>query len=253
MSRPNRRTTRKVKQEVGESRVIDKKDSFTRNNDWTLDWFHPTVAQKEIVNSLYQNPLTIVQAPSGCGKSATVLHTALKEYRLGNYSKIILVKNPTEAGDDMLGYLKGDQNEKLQAHMQSMKGIFLQFMSANKLENDMSAGNIQLTIPNYLLGSTLDHAFIIVEEAQTMSPNTLKLIMERAGEGTTVAVVGDRKQTYSIKKRDDGLSDLVNKVCYFNHDIKMVKPNIPVGYVELDSSENQRSELSRFIVDLYDE
>lgn len=251
MAKVNKRVTRSAKQENGESRVIDKKYAFTQNNDWKLDQFHPTKAQKKIVESLYQNPLTIVQAPSGCGKSSVVLHTALKEYRLGNYSKIILVKNPTEAGDDMLGYLKGDMNDKLAAHMHSMKGIFLQFMSANKLENDISSGNIVLTIPNYLLGSTIDNAFILIEEAQTMSPQTLKLIMERAGANTTVAVVGDKRQTYSIKKREDGLSDLVNRVTYINYDLRMVRPNMPIGYVELDSSENQRSELSRFVVDLY--
>src|SRR5690606_32373790 len=122
------------------------------------------------------------------------------------------IKNPTEAGDDQIGFLQGGAEDKISYHIHSMKGIFLQFMSAEKLDNDIKSGNIVITIPNFLLGATIERSIIIIEEAQTMSPNTIKLIAERAGEGSIVVVVGDSKQRYSVKKREDGFNDLIRKV-----------------------------------------
>lgn len=252
MSRRQRKMTRTRKQEEGFERVVDKKP--TMNTGWTLGWFQPEGDQHLIIDSMSSKPLTVVQAPSGTGKSTTVLWKALSEYAAGEYKKIYLIKNPTECGDDLLGFLKGELESKLSAHIESMKGIFHQFMTKEKLQNDVSAGNIVITIPNYLLGATIDNSIIIIEEAQTMSPNTIKLITERCGMDSKVVIVGDPKQTYSVKKRPDGLADLVSRVTrqdgYGNRYSK--HPSI-VGYIKMTSSNNMRSELSRFITDLYEE
>lgn len=250
----NRKKTRKFKQESGMNRVIDKKESFQK--DWDLDWFTPSDTQYEIVNSVDRNYLTVIQGASGTGKSAVTMWKALQEYRQGNYSQIILIKNPAESGDDKIGFLKGDEQDKLKAHMDAMETIFHQFISKNKLEVARKSENICLTIPNYIQGKTFDNAFIIIEEAQNMSPSTLKLCMERAGTNSTIVVLGDRKQTYAVSRRNDGLSDLVNRLCTDEYGARIVKLSHPpgyVGYVELTSKDNQRSEISRFITDLYDD
>lgn len=250
----NSRMSRKAKQELSMSRNVDKKVSFLNNEqDYKLDWFIPTQDQSKIVESMQTNLVTVVQAPSGCGKSATAMWAALKEYRVDATKKILLVKNPTEVGDDALGFLKGDEQEKLGPHVESMKTIFAQFMGKNKLENDLSSGNIKIGIPNFYLGQTLDNTIILIEEAQTMSPPTLKLMMERAGTNSKVVVLGDSKQTYSIKKRPNGLADLINRITYDNHGIRLPNVNMPVGYIEMDSNNNKRSDLSKWVTDLYDD
>lgn len=251
MSRSDRKRTRRRKIEDGEERTIKKKPGF--DSHWTLDWFEPSGDQFLIVDSMDEKDLTIVQAPSGCGKSTTVLWKALNDYRSGKYRQVYLVKNPTEAGDDMLGYLQGDKDSKLSAHIESMKTIFHQFMTKEKLQNDISAGNIVIDIPNYLLGKTIDHSVIILEEGQTMSPNTIKLVTERAGEGTIVVIVGDPKQTYSIKKRPDGLNDLVRRVTKEVGGYRYSKFPKSVGYIRMEANNNMRSNLSRFITELYEE
>ena len=218
---------------------------------WNLDWYKPNGRQCDIIDSIDRHDLTIVDAPSGTGKSSTVIYKAIQEYRRGAFRKIVLIKNPSESADDQIGYLSGSKSDKLTAHMQSMKKLFQQFMSNNKLENDLSNGNIVLDIPNYLLGATIDDSLVLIEEAQTMSPNILKLCMERAGKGTKVVVVGDSKQRYSAKKRDDGLADLIEKVTYDNYGARFSNSDF-VGYVKMDSSHNMRSDLSKFITDLYD-
>lgn len=220
------------------------------NTGWNLNWYKPEGRQRDILDCIDNCDLTIVNAPSGTGKSSTVIFKALQEYRSRNFQKVYLIKTPSEAGDDMLGYLKGGKEDKLASHMQSMKGLFLQFMDKAKLEMDIKNENIIMDVPNYLLGATLNHSLIILEEAQTMSPETIKLCCERAGEGSKVVIVGDSRQRYSAKKRDDGLQDLINKVTFQGHGTRFSNYE-NVGYVEMDSSDNKRSDLSRFIIELY--
>lgn len=233
-----------------EARKIGKKPSF--DQDWHLDWFTPVGKQNDIVESMDNNELTIIKAVSGTGKSTTVLWKALSEYKAGNFRQVWLVKNPTEVGDDHLGLLSGDKNTKLTSHIESMKTIFLQFMTKNKLENDLSNGNIRIDIPNYLLGMTIDSSVIILEEAQLMSPATIKLVSERAGEGSIVIVLGDPKQAYGIKKREDGLSDLIRRTTEEVDGETVSKFPDRVGFVQMKADHNMRSSLSAFVTELYE-
>lgn len=243
----NTRNTRKAKQERGEVRIPSPKF-----DNYKLDWFVPELKQSDIIESINENDLTIVDSPSGTGKSTTVLWKALSEYKAKNFEKLYLIKNPTEAGDDQIGFLPSSAEDKISVHMEAMKSIFYQFISKEKLENDIKSGNIILTIPNFLLGVTLDNAFIIIEEAQTMSPNTIKLISERAGQNSIVVVVGDSRQRYSVRKREDGLNDLIKRVTDENEDGVRFAKYESTGYIKMTSENNMRSNLSRFITEIYD-
>ena len=242
----NTAKTRKSKQEKGETRTTNSKFS-----SFELSWFSPVGEQQKIVDSMDCHDLTIVDSPSGTGKSSTVLWKALSDYQRGVFDKIYLIKNPTEAGDDQIGFLPSSAEDKISVHMEAMKSIFYQFVSKEKLENDIKTGNIILTIPNFLLGTTIDSSVIILEEAQTMSPNTVKLISERAGHGSIVVVVGDSKQRYSVKKREDGLNDLISRVTTEVDGVKVSKYD-NTGYIKMTSDNNMRSSLSKFITEIYE-
>ena len=242
----NTSRTRKGKQENNESRTVNSKFS-----SFELSWFSPVGEQQSIVDSMDYNELTIVDSPSGTGKSSTVLWNALTEYKNKNFDKVYLIKNPTEAGDDQIGFLPSSAEDKISVHMEAMKSIFYQFVSKEKLENDIKTGNIVLTIPNFLLGTTIDNAIIILEEAQTMSPNTVKLISERAGKGSIVVIVGDSRQRYSVKKRDDGLNDLITRVTDEIDGVRRSKYD-NTGYIKMTSDNNMRSSLSKFITEIYE-
>ena len=127
-----------------------------KSESYNLDWFAPEGEQHRIVTGMGSMELVIVDAPSGTGKSTTVLWKALLDYKSGLFDRVILIKTPTEGGDDQIGFLSGDKNTKLEAHMDAMKSIFWQFMSKGKLENDIKNENIVLDIPNYLLGKKFD-------------------------------------------------------------------------------------------------
>jgi len=251
MGKSNRQRVQDNKAVKAGSKYQEKVVQFQASNDWKLDWFIPEGNQPLIVESMRKNPLTIVKGPSGTGKTSTVLNEALKYLKDGEFSRIVFVKNPTEAGDDQIGYLKGEQEDKLKAHFHETRRIFLSFLSKGKLECDEAKGKIEFAIPNFLLGATIDNAVLILDETQTMSPGTLKLLMERAGMNTIVIVMGDSRQAYSVKKREDGFADLISKVTERNSDGELESTEELMGFVELTTDDNKRSALSKRITELY--
>lgn len=221
------------------------------NDDYRLDEFTPVGNQEAIVRSMVWNDLTIVNAPAGTGKTTTALWKALQMLKAGDFRKLIFLKNPTEVGDDQIGFLSGDKTDKLAAHYESTKRIFQQFMTANKLENDIASGKIELNIPNYALGATWDNSIILIDEVQLMSPNTVKLLLERAGLNTRIVIIGDVNQTYAIKRRANGLGDLLDRVVPINEEGEREAIVDFIGYVEMTTADNQRSRLSQFITEVY--
>ena len=239
--RHDQRELRGVAQEVNSLR--------SSNEKYSLDWFKPQGRQQDIVDAIDQYDWVGVQAPSGCGKTTTVVWKALGLLGKG-YRKIVFVKNPTEAGDDQIGFLTGNESSKLEPHFDSMRGVFLDFMNKGKLESDEKNLNIQFKIPNFLLGATISDAIVILDECQTYSPNTLKLLMERVDDSCKLILLGDRMQQYSVKKRTDGFTDLLNRITSVDDKGRYsVEPLFK--YVELTTNENKRGAISKRVTEIY--
>lgn len=225
----------------------------TKREEYKLDWFKPTETQKDIIYSMIQDDLTLVQGSSGCGKSTTIIWQALKDLKAGVYDKIVFVKTPVESTDDGIGFLPSTIDDKLMSHFEASKSIFHNFMSPAKLEMDIKHEKILFKIPNFIQGCTLDNTLLIIEEAQQISPPILKLVMERIGKnGAKVVVLGDKNQQYALKKRPNGFTDFVEKVTDVDEEGRYSK--IPtIGYVEMTAKDNMRSDLSKLIVSIYEE
>ncbi|QOI67993.1 hypothetical protein vecB_055 [Escherichia phage VEcB] len=95
------------------------------NDDYRLDEFTPVGNQEAIVRSMVWNDLTIVNAPAGTGKTTTALWKALQMLKAGDFRKLIFLKNPTEVGDDQIGFLSGDKTDKLAAQ-ETIPGLVIQ-------------------------------------------------------------------------------------------------------------------------------
>lgn len=230
--------------------IVQEVNSLRSSNEkYSLDWFKPQGRQQDIVDAIDQYDWVGVQAPSGCGKTTTVVWKALSLLGKG-YRKIVFVKNPTEAGDDQIGFLTGHESSKLEPHFDSMRGVFLDFMNKGKLESDEKNLNIQFKIPNFLLGATISDAVVILDECQTYSPNTLKLLMERVDDSCKLILLGDRMQQYSVKKRTDGFTDLLNRITDVDDKGRYsVEPLFK--YVELTTNENKRGAISKRVTEIY--
>lgn len=238
--------SRKEKQQVPTER-------HNQSNDWYLDNFHPQGLQIDCVESFEKNIFTIVDAPSGCGKSSVALHWGLQQLRNRDVNQLIFIKNPTEAGDDKIGFLSGDEQDKLQAHMDTTKRIFDTFLSKGALECAIKKDNIRLTIPNFLLGATFDNAVVIIDETQVMSDKTVKMLLERCGKNAKYIIAGDSGQRYSVGNRNDGFKDLINRVTGEGGGIRQSIYPGKIGYIKMTYLDNMRSDGSALINKVYED
>ena len=242
----------KKAQKTAQGEQVCREEQKAKREEFNLGWFNPTEAQKDIIYSMTEDDLTLVAASSGTGKSTTVIYKALQDYKAGLYQKIIFIKTPVDSTDDSIGFLPSTADDKLKVHFEVTKGIFCQFMSEAKLEMEEKRGNIQFKIPNFIQGATLDNSIVIIDESQQISPPILKLLMERIGKGSKLAVLGDKRQCYANKKRVDGFTHFVNMVTDSDDEGIFSKVDT-IGYVELIAVDNMRSPLSKLVVSLYEE
>lgn len=230
-------------------------NAYKFNNDWNLDWFEPSPKQQEALEKFDNSVFNILDASSGCGKTSVGLWYALSKYRKGDYQKLIFIKGATEVGDDAIGFLPNGIDDKLAVHYNTTREIFWNFISKNKMECDENNRNIVLTIPNFLLGSTFDNAIVLIDEVQTMSQGTIKLLTERCGVNSKYIIMGDSKQRYAVKHRGDGLTDFITRTTKAIPDSRDRIPDNPamVSYTKMTHLDNMRSEGSAYITEVYDD
>jgi phosphate starvation-inducible protein PhoH and related proteins len=247
-------------QEVGEfshtqrsrhGEALIAKDVSAIQEDFDLSTFHPTMKQKFILDNIHRVPIVVVDGVAGCGKTTVAIRAGLDLLKAGKIRQIVFVKTPSEAGDDKLGFLKGGEEEKLEAHFSAMRSVFYQFMSPEKLTAEESAGRIVFAVPNFLQGKTLSRSLVIADEVQNLSPMTVKLVAERSGQGTSIVLLGDSTQQYAHDHREDGFKDFISRVTVVEGGICRPKRDGFVAYHKLTRKDVKRSELAEYISDVY--
>lgn len=215
-----------------------------------LNMFVPTESQKTAINIARANTLSVIEGVPGSGKSTCILWDYCQEYLKDASKQIVVIKSPTEAGQlDKVGYLKGDLSEKLEAHFVANRRILEEFLGKGRVECDLGK-RIHLMVPNYLLGVTLDNSLVLIEESQQLQPMMLKLILERTGMHSRVAVVGDPMQLYTDAKETklrNGLTDFVNRFFTPEKEPRFAD----VGYYKFGVEDVQRSEIVKTVIRAY--
>ncbi len=221
-----------------------------RNRDLIATEFTPSRKQKELINTIISNDITVVKGTSGSGKSSGVLYHYCLEYMRDPAKEIVIIRTPIEAGDDEIGFIKGGMEEKIGPHFQSAKKILEKFIGKAKVEADLGK-RIHFTIPNFLLGDTLDNSLVMLDEAQSLSPRTIKLILERIGQNSKCVVLGDPSQQYFRDEKRNGLTDLIKRAFDIGIDGYVI-PNVEgFGYVEFGIEDTMRSDITRRVLKLY--
>lgn len=241
--------TRRTK--VDRREPVPEKENFKAAAQDKLKAFIPTASQKELINTIRTNTLTFVDSPAGTGKSSSVLWHYAKEYLNDNSKEIIVVRTPVEFCDDKVGYLPNDLDSKLAVHFASAKRILEEFLGKGKVECDQGK-RIHFKIPNYMLGCTLNNSLVLIDEAQQLSPQILKLLLERIGEGSRVVVAGDSNQLFDARGKRNGLADAIARF-FKERDGWLVPKYDDIGYHEFEISEIMRGEIVKTVVTAYSE
>ncbi len=192
--------------------------------------------------------IVTLTGPAGTGKTlialASGLHKTLREER---FDKMLTARPIMPLGRD-IGYLPGDKDEKLSMWMQpifdnisyllSTRGAHVSEVESRtteqRLDQLMASGKIILEPLTYIRGRSIPHQFMIVDEAQNLSPHEVKTIVSRVGEGTKIVLCGDVCQIDNPYL--DGLSNGLS------HCIERMKGQRVAGHVSL--SKTERSNLA---------
>lgn len=199
-----------------------------------------TVNQKKLVLDGKKNDLLIAVGPAGTGKTYTAIAMAVKALKEREVKRIILTRPAVEAGEK-LGFLPGDFKEKLDPYLQPLYDALRDMIQPRKLIQFLEDGTIQIAPLAYMRGRTLDHAFVILDEAQNATANQFKMFLTRMGPDARFIVTGDDSQVDLPKREDSGLVQAM----------KILKGIKGISIIRFDERDIIRHRLVKSIVNAY--
>ncbi len=166
--------------------------------------------QKDMLRTISQNDITFVKGVPGTGKTYVAVGYALQELLKGNYENIILTRPVVEAGEK-LGFLPGDMEDKISPYMIPIFYSMEQILGNQKallkklIDKNGEEPRIRILPLAYMRGVTFSNAMIICDEMQNCTPEQMRMVLTRFGEGSKMILCGDIKQS-DINRRN-GLED----------------------------------------------
>lgn len=224
-------------------------DNFVEKNPNEVLVFGPngktvrarTANQKRMVTAADTNDIVFAVGPAGTGKTYTAVAIAVRALKNKLVKKIILTRPAVEAGEN-LGFLPGDLKEKIDPYLRPLYDALDDMIPADKLGYYMSTRTIEIAPLAYMRGRTLDHAFIILDEAQNSNDLQLKMFLTRIGANAKAIITGDPTQIDLPKNQRSGL----DKAMRILQDIN------GIAHIQLDEEDVVRHRLVKAIIRAYD-
>ncbi|MGG7643383.1 PhoH family protein [Rhodovulum sp. YNF3179] len=165
-----------------------------------------TQTQKAYVESLFSHELCFGIGPAGTGKTYLAVAVAVSMFIDGHVDRIILSRPAVEAGE-RLGFLPGDMKEKVDPYMQPLYDALNDFIPGKQLAKLMEEKRIEIAPLAFMRGRTLSNAFVVLDEAQNATAMQMKMFLTRLGEGSRMAITGDRSQVDLPRGMSSGLAE----------------------------------------------
>lgn len=163
-----------------------------------------TPNQRKMVKLSETNDMLFAIGPAGTGKTYTAVAIAVRALKNKIVKKIILTRPAVEAGES-LGFLPGDLKEKIDPYLRPLYDALDDMIPIDKLNYYMQNRVIEVAPLAFMRGRTLDHAYIILDEAQNATNAQLKMFLTRIGPAAKCIVTGDLTQIDLPKNHASGL------------------------------------------------
>ncbi len=147
--------------------------------------------------------------PAGTGKTLLAVQVAVKHFKEGKIDKIIVTR-PAVSVDEDLGFLPGTLEQKMAPWTRPIFDVLREYFNSREIEGMIEEGIIEIAPLAYMRGRTFKNAFILADEMQNATPNQMKMLLTRIGEGSKMAVTGDLNQADRLK--DNGLIDFIRQL-----------------------------------------
>ena len=163
-----------------------------------------TPRQIEYLKQIQEHDITFGTGPAGTGKTYLAVASAVDAFERELVQRIVLTRPAVEAGE-RLGFLPGDLAQKVDPYLRPLYDALYDLMGYDKVARLFERGAIEIAPLAYMRGRTLNHAFIILDEAQNTTPEQMKMFLTRIGIGAKAVVTGDVTQIDLQRGQKSGL------------------------------------------------
>ena len=204
------------------------------------DVFPRTFGQQRYVDTLQRSSVTFGIGPAGTGKTYLAMAKAVSALLNEEVSRIILTRPAIEAGEH-LGFLPGDFKQKVAPYLRPLYDALHDMLPADLVEKNIERGTIEVAPLAYMRGRTLNHAFVILDEAQNTTRQQMFMFLTRLGYESKCVITGDPSQ---VDLPDSSPSGLI--------EARKILKNIPdLGICELTQIDIVRHPLVQCIIEAY--
>jgi phosphate starvation-inducible PhoH-like protein len=165
-----------------------------------------TPHQVEYLRQMQEHDITFGIGPAGTGKTYLAVASAVDAFERDLVSRIVLTRPAVEAGE-RLGFLPGDLAQKVDPYLRPLYDALYDLMGFDKVAKMFEKASIEVAPLAYMRGRTLNHAFIILDEAQNTTPEQMKMFLTRIGIGARAVITGDVTQIDLAKGQKSGLNE----------------------------------------------
>lgn len=163
-----------------------------------------TPRQKEYLRNILGHDITFGVGPAGTGKTYLAVACAVDALERDMVQRIVLTRPAVEAGE-RLGFLPGDLAQKVDPYLRPLYDALYDLLGYDKTTKLFERSTIEIAPLAYMRGRTLNHSFIILDEAQNTTPEQMKMFLTRIGFGSKAVVTGDVTQIDLSRNQRSGL------------------------------------------------
>lgn len=197
--------------------------------------------QQGYVKNIRQLDVNFGIGPAGTGKTFLAVACALEALDQGDVRKIILTRPAVEAGEK-LGFLPGDMVEKVNPYLRPLYDALYEMLGFERINKYIDRQVIEIAPLAYMRGRTLNHAFIILDEAQNTTIQQMKMFLTRLGFGSKAVITGDRTQIDLPGATESGL----------RHATQVLDGVDGLGFTYFKAQDVVRHSIVQAIVEAYD-
>ncbi len=165
-----------------------------------------TPHQITYINSILEHDVTFGIGPAGTGKTYLAVACAVDALERDAVKRIVLTRPAVEAGE-RLGFLPGDLAQKVDPYLRPLYDALYDLLGFDRTQKLFEKQAIEIAPLAYMRGRTLNHAFVILDEAQNTTPEQMKMFLTRIGFGSKAVITGDVTQIDLQRGQKSGLID----------------------------------------------
>jgi phosphate starvation-inducible PhoH-like protein len=200
-----------------------------------------TPHQSYYLKNILEHDVTFGIGPAGTGKTYLAVACAVDALERDAVRRIVLTRPAVEAGE-RLGFLPGDLAQKVDPYLRPLYDALYDLLGFDRTQKMFEKQAIEIAPLAYMRGRTLNHAFIILDEAQNTTPEQMKMFLTRIGFGSKAVVTGDITQIDLQRGQKSGLVDA----------LKVLDSVRGIAFSRFTSADVVRHPLVARIVDAYD-